>query len=1348
MIASFLAAWPGAKRQQNREGEERVLEHIILDLTDRTKALSNFSDAATQRSYHRKRRLLNHSHSVLVSRLAIMVLVAIMLLITTLLTWFYTSIYATRSVQDLTFVVRQKYLQGSLQSLASILGQALHMSLALNSLHQQIFDNHDFSWPDVEPMVRSINWAIFKSQPHFNSVRFINQQQGHMTDYTRLASSEFLFVTYASSSMSPVICYMQNVTGSSSGSGTGPPTEIRNPSFMVNASEAENLQPEQVVWRIEPDIHGELIISSASALRASATNKYIGFSTVTTTFKALTWRLSSMDCLGGVLLYIWQNGTNGSKIVAHSYQDRGNGFEDPQTASDPVVISAVQFLESKYDPEHVWQKELHEQNVPLTSGKFYIDTMPLNNKEFKDLNLTAVLIVPRKSMMDKYDDRRETAIGVWVGIAVGILLVGCVLICALTSKMSTEMQLRRELIRQLAGKHRAEQSSNHKSQFLANMSHELRTPIAGIIGLLDLLSSGTLTSEQELTISQIHHCAHGLLALVNDVLDISKVEAGNMELEILPFNLVEELETLVDVHVAQSSRSGVDVILDLSDEIPEVLKGDSARIRQIFNNLISNSFKFTESGHILIRGWVDQSLLDTLERSPDLQREELFRMTLKGSGFSFHREKIAGLESYGEENKIVLVFEVEDTGCGIPEEMYESVFDSFVQGDTSMTRSHGGSGLGLYIVRSLVRRMGGEVRIASKQEPGTLVRFHIVLEKENVKVSSKEENSDNMYLNLPCLDNLGELSNPTKISRLLQQPPVCLLERSYALIAMPDGVAKSVAVQWLERKGLKVEHVKLWQEVIPTMEAICKSATTDVKLQVAEWMREKKKGDSINLTDSKLYDMVNPSKCPIIAVIDVSLLPCAHSNSHENIGSFENVDVREPVLIECDDWNSPPPPLMDLLRFLSQIHSKYAITVGWVSPSDFDIRYKQALQAVPASVMIRKPLHGSRMKSLLSMLISVSKSNLPSSVAPSCRSIGQSTPMLLRSGCRSQDESTIDTNNLDAASFDLPSSWKTRPPSCNHHKKNENYNNYEDSAKNASLLFSKSSVTCIAAIKNSNLANVRVAKEKQIDLPHVPNGNAIVMSAANDFFDCSKPQSPTSGLITPQAANSLEDGIQESRKDTVSIKDLENEWRGPVIDLSVSTSISGTQTPISSSPFFSESESTTIASTANSSPLHVAVARGLNQRIGSGSGKLTGMHILLVEDTLVLQRLISTMLKKLGAQVTVVGDGQQAVAAVEEAGKETAQQNITLNLTKKVDFDLILMDCAMPVMDGYNATKAIRKAEVNTSRHIPIVALTAHALACDEEKCLAAGMDAYLTKPINYKLMIKTLQDLVAKPAQ
>jgi PAS domain S-box-containing protein len=221
-----------------------------------------------------------------------------------------------------------------------------------------------------------------------------------------------------------------------------------------------------------------------------------------------------------------------------------------------------------------------------------------------------------------------------------------------------------------------------RSEFLASMSHEIRTPLVGIIGTGELLSRSDLTREQRRLTEIIRSSGDLLLTVVNDILDFSKLAAGRVVLEKLDFDLVELTENLIDSFAVAARTKGIELALHVDVNLPTGLKGDPSRLRQVLNNLVANAIKFTERGDVIVRA---RRLEDT-------------------SG------------------DVVLLFEVEDTGIGIPFEMQERLFQPFVQAEGSTSRRFGGTGLGLVIAAKLIDQMGGEIGFES--EPGKGSNFH------------------------------------------------------------------------------------------------------------------------------------------------------------------------------------------------------------------------------------------------------------------------------------------------------------------------------------------------------------------------------------------------------------------------------------------------------------------------------------------------------------------------------------------------------------------------------------------------------------------------------------------------
>ncbi|MGA3067651.1 MAG: response regulator [Tepidisphaeraceae bacterium] len=401
-----------------------------------------------------------------------------------------------------------------------------------------------------------------------------------------------------------------------------------------------------------------------------------------------------------------------------------------------------------------------------------------------------------------------------------------------------------------SAKEAADAANRAKSEFLANMSHEIRTPLNGIIGMTQLLLRTTLSVPQRRYATIVNSSGEALLALIKQILDFSKVEAGKLELETIPFSLRQVVEDVVEMLAQKASQKGLELACQVEGALPKYLIGDPERLRQILINLVSNAIKFTERGEVLVR---------------------------------------AVLDSRPDNEKLVVRFLVRDTGIGIASERLDRLFKMFSQVDTSTTRKYGGTGLGLAISKQLVELMKGQIGVESTVGKGSTFWFTATL-AEALGPAPEGESNGVSATNLRGLRILAVDDNDTHRELLREQLS------AWGVGSVATAASGEEALDLLRKRGGEGDpfHVALLDLVMPKMTglqlareirsdetlsdtALIMLTSMDISVDAAEvaragFLRQLNKP----IRQSQLFDaVIEAAACPSGAVIEATIEPAA-----------------------------------------------------------------------------------------------------------------------------------------------------------------------------------------------------------------------------------------------------------------------------------------------------------------------------------------------------------------------------------------------------------------------------------------------------------------------------------------
>ncbi|KAK3131775.1 hypothetical protein QOZ80_6AG0511240 [Eleusine coracana subsp. coracana] len=549
-------------------------------------------------------------------------------------------------------------------------------------------------------------------------------------------------------------------------------------------------------------------------------------------------------------------------------------------------------------------------------------------------------------------------------IFVGALLAAAALVCvlalrALRRAAERKAELKAELVRQKEALRQAERKSMNKSNAFASASHDIRSALAAIAGLVEVCRPEA-QAHPNITdnLNQMGVCTNKLFGILNSILDTSKVESGKIQLEEAEFNMADVLEESVDMANVVGVSKGIEVIWDPCDL--SVLKcanvtGDCKRLKQILDNLLGNALKFTHEGHVTLRAWANQPIARSCISAPS-------RFACGERGGCHFLPCLFGARESGDEhdtfnvaqndpNLVEFYFEVVDTGIGIPREQWESVFENYVQ----VNDGQGGTGLGLGIVQSFVRLMGGEISIKEKEpgEIGTCFGFNVLL-----KTSESQGPQD-------IEEGPSHTVNDSSLRALVFQEANSF--KGVHCVLYVQGVeTRRIMQTWMESIGIKV-----W--LVPQADFI---ASTVEKVQTISMSPTR--ASSPSASHATATDRCFSSKDMVSQVLPMAL---RNSNGQRRC-SLGNHPSGLLVIIDVSDGGSEEicQEMVRCARIKQQTPCKVVFLADLKTTLD-DLR---RFMELGCDLVVRKPMHGSRLYAILRILreLQASEAQNSSQVGP------------------------------------------------------------------------------------------------------------------------------------------------------------------------------------------------------------------------------------------------------------------------------------------------------------------------------------------------------------------------------
>ncbi|KAI3924261.1 hypothetical protein MKW98_032462 [Papaver atlanticum] len=660
--------------------------------------------------------------------------------------------------------------------------------------------------------------------------------------------------------------------------------------------------------------------------------------------KAFVDAIKRVNTLNGTLFL----GTNEGKILTHNNNLNANIVINDASVSIEVMKdgdnigndhrSGIAIISC--DPS---RDLLRADEIEIGRERYHIYCQPLDIAGIK----AASIMVFRDNGLLTQVRRNDSVSSLLLALAIiSVFLSTAFFIVLISRGTRREMFLSATLMKQMEATQQAERRSMNKSIAFASANHDIRGALATIVGLIEFcLTEVSPGSNLDNNLSQMKSASLDLLELLNSVLDASRIEAGKMQLHEEFFDLAKVIEEAVNFIYPRGLEKRIDVVLDHCDGSvlkSPLVKGDRGKLKQVLNNLLSNAVKFTSEGHVVLRAWARKSNPNASLLSPKYNGiwERISHLLYNNIGQDYN-ETLHTFEH--NENSLELIVEVDDTGKGIPKEKRDSIFENFVQvKETAL--GQGGTGLGLGIVQSLVRLMGGEISILDKEisEKGTCFSFNIFLSQDG---------------------------NTMHTTRLYQSP--CKIEglsSSHVILVIQDDERRNVTKNFMRTLGVKVSAINQWEHVLLTLQQIKRRFYVNSRSISG-------KSEQLGLyTD---YLSQSTSHSPITAMYDGSL-----SGNEQAEASRSSTPRRRTILarnatlpfimIIIDDHVEPISEVCSVVaNFRNNLPGDMRFRiVGLLSPiiTEKNMRIARKRLMVSCDDIFIKPFHGSRLDQVLKLL--------------------------------------------------------------------------------------------------------------------------------------------------------------------------------------------------------------------------------------------------------------------------------------------------------------------------------------------------------------------------------------------